>query len=316
MSLSRRRFVSSALTLATTLQLQRAARALGFAPGASVCTLAAEQEVGPYYVADELLRADIREGKAGVPLSLRLIVLDSRTCKPLPQAAIDVWHCDALGVYSGYTKSNLGGPGGPDGGMPPPPGADGQGNPPQGPPPDWDGSGASNGAPRQPPPPPPPTDKLTFLRGIQETDDAGRVDFSTVYPGFYMGRTNHIHFKVRLGGAEATREGGKTYQAGHTSHVGQVFFTESLNAELMELAPYREHKIHRTTNTEDMVVRSQHGDGSIASVVWVKKGDPTAGLRAELVVAVDPTATPAPAERFGPGGPPSHTDGSGSGQTR
>jgi protocatechuate 3,4-dioxygenase beta subunit len=62
-----------------------------------VCnTVAAEQEVGPYYVADELVRRDVREDKPGLPLLLRLAVLDLHTCKPLSNAAIDIWHCDAL----------------------------------------------------------------------------------------------------------------------------------------------------------------------------------------------------------------------------
>lgn len=63
-----------------------------------------EQEVGPYYVAEEALRSNIREGETGVPLSLRLLLLDARTCKPLEHAAVDLWHCDGSGIYSGYTN--------------------------------------------------------------------------------------------------------------------------------------------------------------------------------------------------------------------
>jgi len=64
---TRRRFIATGIGLATTLQLQRAAHAMGLDAQAEVCKLAAEQEVGPYYVADELLRADVSEGKPGVP---------------------------------------------------------------------------------------------------------------------------------------------------------------------------------------------------------------------------------------------------------
>jgi len=279
--LTRRRFLRGALAAATTLELQRAARALGFAADAEVCKLLAEQEVGPYYVAGELLRQDIVEGKAGVPLALRIAVLDVRTCKPLTGAAVDIWHCDALGMYSGYTTQSMmqGGPGGP-----PPGGFSGPGGPPE-----------SH-----------PTDKLTFLRGIQMTDADGAVRFRTVFPGFYMGRTNHIHFKVRLGGHAE----GKTYAAGHTSHVGQVFFPEQFAANLMEHEPYSKHKIHRTRQGEDDVFNDQHGELSIARLTPVGAGG---GYVAELVAAVDPTATPAPADRRGgpdggpggrPGGPP------------
>jgi len=130
------------------------------------------------------------------------------------------------------------------------------------------------------------------------TDAEGAVRFRTVFPGFYMGRTNHIHFKVRLGG----HADGRTYAAGHASHVGQVFFPEEFAAKLMEHEPYSRHKIHRTTQAEDAVFGDQRGELSIAKLMPVGSGG---GFEAELVAAVDPTATPAPAERRGgPGGGP------------
>jgi len=296
---SRRRFVASGMALASTLQLQRAAWALGLGAEAEVCKLTPEQEVGPFYVANERLRSDIREGKPGVPLTLKIAVLDSRTCKPLADAAVDVWSCDAMGLYAGFTASNPmgGGPGGPppDGG--PPPGFDpSRQGPPNGGPPPGGGFGENK-----------PTDELTFLRGVQITDARGAVEFATVFPGFYMGRTNHVHFKVRLGGEIAEKEHGRTYVAGHTSHVGQVFFPEELAAELMKLDPYASHKIHRTTQKEDGPYTHQHGDLCVARVVWVEPGNAAAGLRAELIASVDPTAIPAPVGGFGMrgrGGPP------------
>ena len=298
-SLSRRSFVRGAVGLTSTLQLGRAAHALGFGQSPDVCTLEAEQEVGPYYVANEMIRRDIRENKAGFPLALELLVLNSRTCKPLSHAAIDIWHCDALGLYAGYTKNNSmdgdgpGGPGGP-GGPPrgfapshpgPPPGDHG----PDGPPP----FGMNGG--------PPTTDKLTFLRGIQFTNAQGRVSFQTIFPGFYQGRTNHIHFKVRLDGHRGLADGHHTYLAGHTSHVGQVFFPEAIAADLMKQEPYTSHKIHRTTTAEDGVFNGQHGNTQISTLNFLEPGKPQSGMTAHLVVAVDPTATPAPAKRgFGP----------------
>ncbi len=291
--LSRRRFLISGVAAATTIQLQHAARALGLAAESGACKLAAEQEVGPYYVAEELLRSDISEGKPGVPLSLRVVLLDAHTCKPLPNAAVDLWHCDAVGLYSGFTQQNPMGPGGPGGFGGPPPG----GPRPEGPPLGFD--------PEHPgrmgrPPENHPTDRLTFLRGIQLTGPNGAVSFRTVFPGFYMGRTNHIHFKVRVAG-HAT---GKSYEAGHTSHNGQIFFPEEIATELMWHEPYSAHKIHRTTQDEDHVFGDQHGELSIASLQSVRPGEFAAGLHAELVAAFDPLATPA-AVGVGPmGGPP------------
>jgi protocatechuate 3,4-dioxygenase beta subunit len=126
------------------------------------------------------------------------------------------------------------------------------------------------------------------------------VQFQTVFPGVYMGRTNHIHFKVRVGG----QEGGKTYQAGHAAHTGQIFFPEELAVQLMAREPYRRHEIHRTTQAEDMVYGDQHGELSVARIDPVKVKELAADLkiRAELIAAVDPTATPADAgRRGGPG---------------
>ncbi|PWJ90700.1 dioxygenase-like protein [Mesorhizobium loti] len=40
------------------------------------------------------------------------------------------------------------------------------------------------------------TSGQTFLRGWQKTDARGIVSFATIYPGWYRGRTTHIHFKV------------------------------------------------------------------------------------------------------------------------
>jgi protocatechuate 3,4-dioxygenase beta subunit len=65
------------------------------------CVLTPEQEEGPFYIDLAQVRQDIVENRPGVPLALALIVVDSDTCKPIRDAAVDVWHCDALGVYSG-----------------------------------------------------------------------------------------------------------------------------------------------------------------------------------------------------------------------
>jgi protocatechuate 3,4-dioxygenase beta subunit len=65
------------------------------------CVLTPEQEEGPFYVDLAQVRRDIVENRPGVPLSLALTVVDSDTCEPIRDAAVDIWHCDALGVYSG-----------------------------------------------------------------------------------------------------------------------------------------------------------------------------------------------------------------------
>jgi protocatechuate 3,4-dioxygenase beta subunit len=70
--------------------------------GAVQCVLTPELTEGPYYIAGEKLRRDIREGHPGTLLTLRLTVLDVSTCKPIKGAAVDIWHADAAGNYSGF----------------------------------------------------------------------------------------------------------------------------------------------------------------------------------------------------------------------
>jgi protocatechuate 3,4-dioxygenase beta subunit len=291
LSYSRRDFLRSAAGTVAALELARSGKALG-TQAPDVCVLASEQEVGPYYVNNELIRRDIRENRSGFPLLLELAIINSRSCKPLAQAAIDVWHCDASGVYSGYTTKGRG-PGRPGG---PPPGFDPEhpGNmppPPIGAHPNPDGIPEGLHGPDGGPPENKPSDNLTFLRRVQLTDELGRVRFQTVFPGFYMGRVNHIHFKVRLGGRVGDAEGHATYLAGHTVHVGQVFFQEDVTAELMKLEPYAQQSKYRTTAKEDMIFQRQHGTQSLSGLEFVRSGSPAAGLRGQLTVAVDPGTT-------------------------
>ncbi|HYM89227.1 MAG TPA: hypothetical protein VES92_08930, partial [Nitrospiraceae bacterium] len=74
----------------------------------SSCVVRPEQTEGPYFVDERLNRSDIRadptDGRVrpGTPLALTLTVsrLNAGDCQPLPGALVDMWHCDALGVYS------------------------------------------------------------------------------------------------------------------------------------------------------------------------------------------------------------------------
>jgi protocatechuate 3,4-dioxygenase beta subunit len=72
----------------------------------AACVLMPEMTEGPYYIDDAAVRRDITEGKAGVPLRLRLTVVDADTCRPIPRATVEVWHADAVGNYSGFGSSS------------------------------------------------------------------------------------------------------------------------------------------------------------------------------------------------------------------
>jgi protocatechuate 3,4-dioxygenase beta subunit len=158
------------------------------ASGAVSCVLTPEQTEGPYYIPNERVRRDITEGKRGRPLLLRLTVVDASTCKPIKGAAVDIWHADALGVYSGF------------------------------------GRGSGN---------------RTFLRGIQRTDANGLARFRSIYPGWYPGRTVHIHVKVHVGG--------------NVVHTGQLYFPDSVTDRVFRGAPYKRRGRRPTRNRNDSV---------------------------------------------------------------
>ncbi|MER5810239.1 intradiol ring-cleavage dioxygenase [Streptomyces sp. NPDC002033] len=65
------------------------------------CVLAAETGEGPYYTPKSRHRSDVTEDRVGVPLRLDLhVVRASKGCAPLAEAAVDIWHADASGIYS------------------------------------------------------------------------------------------------------------------------------------------------------------------------------------------------------------------------
>ena len=258
-SLSRRAFLSSVLTTGAALGFAMHARP-GVAANTGVCVASAEQVLGPYYLDKRLMRRDIREHKPGVPLDLRFTVIDVRGCVPLADALVDVWQCDALGVYSGFGQLSRSGP-------------------PAGPPP----SGANHGLPSGMPPAPHPTDALTFLRGVQPTDRNGIARFDSIVPGVYPGRTNHVHFRVRSA-ANASH-------GDHVAHIGQVFLPETLIVPLMrDVAPYRDNRVARVALTDDPVYASQHGAQAVARTTLMDSRNPARGVVANVIVAIDPGA--------------------------
>jgi protocatechuate 3,4-dioxygenase beta subunit len=101
-----------------------------------------------------------------------------------------------------------------------------------------------------------PSDETRFLRGIQLTNNQGIAEFATIYPGWYAGRTIHIHLKVHLGGNAATEK----YAAGHVSHTGQLFLPEDITEQIAKMEPYLKHStVHRTLHSEDNIFMRQGG---------------------------------------------------------
>lgn len=97
------------------------------------------------------------------------------------------------------------------------------------------------------------TDGKTFMRGIQRTNKSGLATFVTVYPGWYSGRTVHIHVQVSLGG--------------NVLHTGQLFFPEALTDAVYKRAPYRSRPGRDTRNATDSIFRN----GGSKSVLKIAK---------------------------------------------
>jgi protocatechuate 3,4-dioxygenase beta subunit len=222
---------SSASSPAPTSAATRS-RALELLNRARTCTTAREETPGPYWFDVDSIRRDVREDRPGTRLDLALRVHDVSACagggdvRPVEGCVVEIWHCDAGGVYSGFESASAGAFGGGD--VPAPP--DGPGA---------DEATVSDGAYSEGEPEARPADDGTYLRGAQASDEDGIVRFTTIYPGWYPGRTVHIHLKVHI-----DRQ---------TVLTTQLYFDEADNTEAHRTAPYDEHTGRDTTNATDSI---------------------------------------------------------------
>ena len=115
---------------------------------------------------------------------------------------------------------------------------------------------------------------LIFLRGYQITDTKGRVQFETIYPGWYSGRTVHIHFLIRTTGAD-----GQPYE-----FVSQLFFSDALTDRVHALKPYKRKGRRNTRNADDKI----YSDGGWQLLLDVT-GNATSGYIARINIGLDLT---------------------------
>lgn len=94
----------------------------------------------------------------------------------------------------------------------------------------------------------------TFLRGLQPTDDLGVAQFTTLFPGHYTSRANHIHVLAHFNG---TMYENGTYGGGYVSHVGQIFFDQDLISLVEVVAPYSTNAQELTSNADDGVLEDE-----------------------------------------------------------
>ena len=197
--------------------------------GANTCTLTATTTQGPYYFDADKIRSDIREDRQGTRLRVALMVQDSEACKPLSNAVVEIWHCDANGLYSGAESLSTGGSSGGSsgGGAPPAGGGPGSGG--------SSGGGTSGGGAQDLT----PTDDQRYLRGAQVTSSDGIVEFTTIWPGWYRGRTVHIHVMVHVSNQRVL--------------TSQLMFDENLNSKVLATAPYNTRSGRDTLNSNDSI---------------------------------------------------------------
>ena len=213
------------------------------------CVVRPELTLGPYFVDEQLNRSDVRSEpsdgsvKEGVPLTLTINVLDvaNSSCTPIEGAQVDIWHCDAQGVYSGVSDQG------------------------------FDTTGQK------------------FLRGYQLTDTSGKVQFLTIYPGWYQGRTVHIHFMIRTTGADA-----QSYE-----FVSQFFFDDVLSDRVFTQEPYASKGERDIRNADDNIYNNG-GDQLLLAVT----GDNTNGYAAAINIGLDLTDAEVGASNSSGGPPP------------
>lgn len=192
----------------------------------------AEQDEGPYHRDAQPLRRDIVEDRDGVGLQLGIRLADQHG-RPAKEATVEIWQCDGLGRYSGFPA-----------------------------PVDSTAVTAAS-APRG--------EYLadqTFLRGRQLCDDAGMVEFHTIYPGWYPGRTVHVHVMVHVGDVTLT---------------SQLYFPDDLNDRVLSLEPYARRPRRDTTNSTDEIFPTG-GDPALLDVTPVD-----GGYRAAICLILPPS---------------------------
>ena len=169
------------------------------------CVVRPEQTEGPYFVDERLNRSDIRSDptdgrvRPGTPLALTLRIsrLGAGDCQPLQGAQVDIWHCDALGVYSDVQDPGFN------------------------------------------------TIGQKFLRGYQITDARGEARFVTVYPGWYPGRTVHVHFKIRTAPVAQ-----RSFE-----FTSQLYFDDVLTDRVHAAPPYAAQGPRTARNQHDGIFR-------------------------------------------------------------
>lgn len=118
-----------------------------------------------------------------------------------------------------------------------------------------------------------------WLRGYQVTDEFGVVDFLTIYPGWYSGRTVHVHVKIRT---DPESEDGYEF-------TSQFYFDDDLSDTIHAMEPYSEHSGQRDTyNDTDMHYNGETGDQMLLTLEeWTEEETGESGYLAVFSIGLD-----------------------------
>ncbi|SJL10506.1 uncharacterized protein ARMOST_13892 [Armillaria ostoyae] len=273
----------------------------------STCFVAPEVTQGPYHILGEIVRQNITEGQAGIPLEISADFIDINTCDPV-QVWVDAWHANATGFYAGYiaeTGSYLSGGGSGEGGE--------NGESMSG---SVSGSFGGSGAPTQTAGTTSATtsygaysgadatsaasmlntavdDNSTFLRGVWQSDEDGHLTMYSIVPGWYSQRAQHFHIKVYPEGEIA--ENGTFIAGGSAVHTGQFFFDNDTLQVVAANSIYAANAIpwsDSVSNEDDQWYPYQSATGYNADldITWVGD-DITDGLIGTITVGLNMSYT-------------------------
>jgi len=210
----------------------------------------------------------VRERQPGLPLVLDIGVLDIYTCKPVKDVFVEIWSCNATGFYSGFTHIDTQPPRGPN----PKPEPFATALP-------WQHDTQTFGQPM--------TDQLSWLRGGYPTNEQGLVEFNTIYPGFYHGRTIHAHVILHQGW-RANQNGTIDSTSSSVRHIGQLFFQEDWNDAVLKTESYINNTAKRVYNEEDHFFLLENSGGYNAFVSLEALGDTIEeGLLGYITIGLD-----------------------------
>ncbi|KAF2108121.1 putative GPI anchored dioxygenase [Lophiotrema nucula] len=128
----------------------------------------------------------------------------------------------------------------------------------------------------------------TYLRGIQSTDSDGVASFETIFPGHYEGRAIHTHLLTKSNVSVLTNG---TTSGGAVTHIGQLFYPETLVSAVEATSPYNTNTQAYTSNDEDMwsIVQADNDYDPFPEFVYLGD-DVTDGLMAWIQIGINTIA--------------------------